>query len=479
MQNEPKPKTAENDNNVVFLFFLINLLVGLIGVGKPGLYLDESASIWHTQMEGGDFLAFLGRDGNPPLYYLLLRGWMGLFGDGIAAVRALSAIFIAGTAGLTTLIAHRHGTRVMGTVAGFLFTFSNIHHHFAQEARTFALVAFLGAASFYFFLEWMENARRRDLVLLGLANVLLLYSHYASIALLLAQGFASLPVIGMRPGRFLPYVACQIGVGLAFVPALVGLFTEEKLSHTAKWLQPPDADGFFSVLRAFSGSPAITWIALGAVGLSLGSLVLRYRRQALKPSDYATYVFFCWSLVSLVIAYIISQWVPLFLPKYLLFAATGWILLLAACAESGNALAPVAVVIVIVASILTYKHQQPRQEDWKAATEAARIAQHDGAIIVTPDYQLKSFAFYYDKEAFRQYREMSELMLAHKVMGMKRMSDDFFEYQQHDRYVLLQSHRKLTDPEDVTRKMLSEKFDVLKQQAFRGIQMTVFGKKNK
>ena len=32
-------------------------------------------------------------DGSPPLYYLLLHGWMGLVGEGEAATRALSLIF--------------------------------------------------------------------------------------------------------------------------------------------------------------------------------------------------------------------------------------------------------------------------------------------------------------------------------------------------------------------------------------------------
>ena len=35
----------------------------------------------------------LGQDGNPPLYYLLLHGWMLVFGDGEAATRALSLLF--------------------------------------------------------------------------------------------------------------------------------------------------------------------------------------------------------------------------------------------------------------------------------------------------------------------------------------------------------------------------------------------------
>ena len=35
----------------------------------------------------------LGQDGIPPLYYLLLHGWMPVFGTGEAATRALSLLF--------------------------------------------------------------------------------------------------------------------------------------------------------------------------------------------------------------------------------------------------------------------------------------------------------------------------------------------------------------------------------------------------
>ena len=34
----------------------------------------------------------LREDGSPPLYYLLLHGWIELFGTGTAVVRALSAV---------------------------------------------------------------------------------------------------------------------------------------------------------------------------------------------------------------------------------------------------------------------------------------------------------------------------------------------------------------------------------------------------
>ncbi len=69
----------------------ISLLLRLEGLGVS-LWLDEGISIGIASHPLGDIPGLLVQDGSPPLYYLLLHGWMSLFGDGAVAVRSLSLL---------------------------------------------------------------------------------------------------------------------------------------------------------------------------------------------------------------------------------------------------------------------------------------------------------------------------------------------------------------------------------------------------
>jgi mannosyltransferase len=60
-----------------------------------GFWIDEGIAVGIASHPLGDIPALLRQDGSPPLYYLLLHGWLALTGDGEAATRTLSLLFAA------------------------------------------------------------------------------------------------------------------------------------------------------------------------------------------------------------------------------------------------------------------------------------------------------------------------------------------------------------------------------------------------
>ena len=68
-------------------------LVLRTGALGTGYWIDEGIAVGIASHDLADIPRVLGQDGNPPLYYLLLHGWMELFGTGEAATRALSLVF--------------------------------------------------------------------------------------------------------------------------------------------------------------------------------------------------------------------------------------------------------------------------------------------------------------------------------------------------------------------------------------------------
>jgi uncharacterized membrane protein len=76
------------------------LLTGLVGVSAlirtraidAGYWIDEGLSVGIADRPAGDIPGTLRQDGSPPLYYLLLHGWMRVFGRGETATHLLSLV---------------------------------------------------------------------------------------------------------------------------------------------------------------------------------------------------------------------------------------------------------------------------------------------------------------------------------------------------------------------------------------------------
>ena len=63
------------------------------GILDSGYWIDEAITVGIASHDLGDIPALLRLDGSPPLFYLLLHGWMALAGTGEAATRALPLLF--------------------------------------------------------------------------------------------------------------------------------------------------------------------------------------------------------------------------------------------------------------------------------------------------------------------------------------------------------------------------------------------------
>src|SRR5260221_8953689 len=88
------------------IIFILILSFGLRLMSlNQSLWLDEATSALTTRMNLSDFFGkFIPGDFHPPLYYLALRVWAGVFGIYEIALRSLSILFAIGTIYLVYLI---------------------------------------------------------------------------------------------------------------------------------------------------------------------------------------------------------------------------------------------------------------------------------------------------------------------------------------------------------------------------------------
>ena len=201
------------------------------------MWLDEAQTVAIARLPLGDMAEGLRHDGAPPLFYVLLHGWMRIFGEGDLAVRALSGLFGLATLPLVWIAGRRLGGRSVAWAAVILVAASPFAVRYATEARMYSMVIVLVLVGYLALTELLQRpGSRRALVGVGVVTAALLLTHYWSFYVLFVTA-VSLVVVARRAGAGSPaatgarrgLVAMAVG-SLAFVPWLPSFLYQ--LRHT-------------------------------------------------------------------------------------------------------------------------------------------------------------------------------------------------------------------------------------------------------
>ena len=190
------------------------------------LWLDEALSVHIARLPLGDLVEALRHDGHPPLYYVLLRGWMSLFGEGDVAVRALSGLFAVAALPLLWVAGSRLGGRRVAWLTLAAAALSPYALRYATETRMYALVMLLVLAGWLLLDDVLRRPNFARLAGLAVTVALLLWTHYWSMWLLAVVGITLIVrwVLAHRSGdaeqarRNRNAVGALIAGGLLFLP---------------------------------------------------------------------------------------------------------------------------------------------------------------------------------------------------------------------------------------------------------------------
>jgi mannosyltransferase len=138
------------------VLFVLAAMLRVAGLTSQSLWADEGNSVRLTERPLSLVIDAARADVHPPGYYLVLWCWARLFGQGEAAMRALSVVTGVLLVGLVYLLGRRFAGRRAGWFAAFCAAVSPFQIQYAQEVRMYILVAFLAAAAAYAFIRWLE-----------------------------------------------------------------------------------------------------------------------------------------------------------------------------------------------------------------------------------------------------------------------------------------------------------------------------------
>jgi hypothetical protein len=354
-------------------------------------WIDESLSVGLAGHGLTSIPTLLLRDGSPPLWYLLLHGWMMLFGTSVVATHALSFVFAMLTVPAAWFVARRLFGERAAWLTGALAAFNPFLTYFARETRMYALVALLAIIVSGSFVAAFVDGDRNATIVFGVSLTALLYSHNWGLYTALGCVVALVPiaVAAEDRGRLLRRAALVFGlVGLAYAPWLPVLASQ--VSNTgAPWSYTPTIRDVARELAAlFRDERVLVVLALGA-GTGLASLAPRWRsRDSLAAASMATI-----ALVPVGIGWLIAHVEPSWATRYLAVVVGPLLLLVGLGLARANVagVGAVAIAAVLVLQPITRLNGLPLPRDVKsnareiAAQVAPRLAPGDLVVVAQPE----------------------------------------------------------------------------------------------
>ncbi|MBV7698973.1 glycosyltransferase family 39 protein [Streptomyces sp. TRM70350] len=355
MNGQPETKgISQVGVAVVAMPAFVMLGIGLWGLDRGGMWRDEAVTFQVARRSLPEIWRLLHSvDAVHGLYYLLMHPLLVLRADEVV-LRLPSVCAAAVTAGLVAALGSRLARPRVGLWAGLLYAVTPMAGHYAQEGRSYALVAACAAGATLLLVRAVAGAAWWPY---GLAVAVTCLLHELAVLLLLAHALtlahARVPrAVWGRWGR-----AAGAAV-LALVPLVVVSCTQ---AGQVAWLPVPRMGSVERLLRSFTGwETEVFWayVVLIAVALWPG------RGRGTPPGRRPSLVGVALPLVTVppLTLIAVSQIKPMYDDRYVLYALAGAPLLAAAGADRlvrGVGRSPLATVTGVLAVGLAFAHQFP------------------------------------------------------------------------------------------------------------------------
>lgn len=387
---------SRTDKLVLTLLVLLNAALKLAWLAVNELSGDEPFTVFWSQQGTSDLLAMFREENNPPLYFFLIKWWSAVTPYAVPWLRVPSAVFSALAVWPLFLLARKHAARWTAVAACLLFSFCNAHYAYAHEVRAYSLLTLLAITGFWQ-LDRLARGASRAAFWLVLVNTAMVYTHFMGWAAIGIQFLCTLVVPEWRNAHK-RWLLAAAGTVALFLP-YGWLFAQRVGSSVAHgtWLTAPAWDEPYNMLWRWSNMPVLAVLFLLIAGVGLWKS---------KAQGVLERVAIMWCGVPLVGLFLVSFAVPLYLDRYLVWAAPGFAVLVAACLarfSERQAFVRAGLVAACAAMLVTFRPWQGNGMHPSRVAELVRQWDEDGAtsFTVLPYWYTLNWAAAADLALFR------------------------------------------------------------------------------
>jgi len=399
------------------LLLALATLLRCLYIGKTDLGGDESFSLYMAQLSIPDIVKILCKGDNPPLWEILLHGWINIFGISEVAIRILSLIFSALTVIPIYFIGEKYIRRFAGLAAAMCYCCSTFSIYMAHECRVYSLIGFATACSAWLFISVIKDPKTFKFILLTLANLALMYGHYLSVWVIVMEFLIVFLVRPIRKKIWKPYLIHAGALIVLFIPMFPILFTRFMDSGVhGTWIEKSTGlEDLYDFIWKMCNVPLVT---VTAIGIMTAALVVWVIRIARKQSGFetTTTLSLLW-FVPLVVSFILSFFTGFLLDRYFYFlfplfylAMVGYCLSLFPKRKTGG-FVMMALFTLMMALTCSPDSSTKRFSGWHAdmrpiVSKVVEAKENENALVVLPEYFDKQFVYYLDEshKAFSSHR---------------------------------------------------------------------------
>ena len=348
----PPTVTRTRRSRVRFLLavgavLVLATVVRLHGLTAVAIWCDEASSIITSQYPLPDLWFHAAHDVHPPFYYVLLHLWMGMFGDGLFAIRLLSAIPGIATVLVGALLVRQLASSRTALLAALLMALFPFAVRYSQEVRMYSWLTLLLLSATLALMHWLRTpARKGWLALYVLLMTASFYTHYFTIFCVLVHwlhvGSRSLQREPRYSGVYkplwqAPWWLANIAIALLFLPWVPKLY--DQLTHLPQleaggdvgWIAPVTLWSLATSMWTFwtmsdgEALPRVVYFLLPLSVIGLAGVVVSTDRSPQRFSRFLV----LYTFAPMVAVYALSFISPLLVERYLMFAAIGLPMLVA------------------------------------------------------------------------------------------------------------------------------------------------------
>ena len=337
-----RPRPARPRPRLVPVLVVLALLAGVVArfAAPSALWLDEAQSVAIARLPLPELFQGLREDGSPPLYYLLLHGWIGLFGTGTASVRSLSGVLSVLTLPLAWWLTRRTCGRRVALAVTLLLASSPLAIRYASETRMYSLLLLLAVVLAAAVRLVVRRPGPWPVAALAGATGALLLTHLWAFHLVAVVAILALVALRHHRREALRVLAGLVGGFVLFLPWVPSFLVQ--LRHTGTpWSGQQGLSSLPAALGAWDGGSGVqAWlfglllVLLAVVGTFAVATPRgpRARIELALPVPWRRAVLVAGSLGTLVVAAIASavtasgvagRYTTVALPAFLVLVALG------------------------------------------------------------------------------------------------------------------------------------------------------------
>ncbi|NLS75661.1 MAG: hypothetical protein GXY76_00235 [Chloroflexi bacterium] len=470
-------KTSSSGIRVALMaMILLGAISRVAGLGAQSLWLDEAHSA-QVALRGWPSLMSTARTYFGGLfYYAQLHLWASWLGASEFALRLPSALASLLIIPLLYQLGRRIASPRAALVAALLVTCSPLDLWYAQEARMYALAAFLGVLCAYGYVRYRQTSAwgfALCYVLSGLAGLYTLYS-FAFLLVALGAHWALTLAGSAREAKprsstpaWLTWIAAHGLLLAGFAPWWPVLWGHLRLvaEDMGRW------QALASLVRisgpiGLSGSLLVLLIGVGAALLALLSgrgrrWLARAAQRVLRPG-----VVLWWSSSAYLALALVAGWHPISSVRQVTILTPFACLAVALALDRWRRrrAAVLALLLLVAVASAGYARATVQKEQWREVAQRMAAQERPGdAVLLHAFYTEPAFSFYYagHMKVWRFARPEDETRLMQVA-------------QAHERVWLVLSHDAFEDPQRLVERWWDARATLAQEVTLTGIRVRLY-----